>query len=238
MNVSLRFRLVLVLSLLGPLMSCARFNAESENRVGTQYVAYRHALQDFEVSAYALAMDPGPGGYMETENKMVDIANSLSNKQRLDSAQIVLQAYEGPLKNVAGEMDNRLDRLKDAGLNLIEAVHRLPERVRQPFGTRIEEGSSVLSDDSDKLAGSLHSALEVRKKLLKEVIDEKGNVAGVFARRIRQKDQDDWPRIQGGLKEKFNEFNQRKEQLRRDYAAFKGEARIAVDFDDANPPAR
>jgi hypothetical protein len=63
-------------------------------------------------------------------------------------------------------------------------------------------------------------------------------VAGVFARRIRQKDQDDWPRIQGELKEKFIEFNQRKEQLRRDYAAFKGEARIAVDFDDANPPAR
>ena len=227
--------IVLTLSSLVALPRCERPDNGATNLVGAKYVAYRRTLQDFEVRAYVLVADPGPDGYMQTENKLTSVTNSLSNGQRLDFAVSVLATYNGVLKQAAEEMDDHLEKLKDAGLAVIEAVHRLP-RASQP--SKIESDADSLVDTADMLASSLHSALEVRKKLLKEVIDEKGNVAGVFARRIRQKDQDDWPRIQGELKEEFNELNQRKEQMRRDYAAFKGEARIAVDFDDTNPTAR
>ena len=70
-----------------------------------------------------------------------------------------------------------------------------------------------------------------------QLVAEKGNVAAVFGRRIRQKNRDDWPKLQAAMKEEFDRFNQRKEQLRRDYAAFKGETGIAIDFDDSSASA-
>ena len=66
----------------------------------------------------------------------------------------------------------------------------------------------------------------------------KGDVRAVFARRVAPGAADDWPRLQAGLTEQFDRFQQGKEQLRKDYAAFKGEVGLTVDFDDTNLPTR
>jgi hypothetical protein len=227
--------IVLTISSLVALPRCEWRDKSATNLVGAKYVAYRKALLDFEVRAYALAADPGPGGYMETENKLINVTNSLSNNQRLTFALSVLGTYNGALKQVAEEMDDHLEKLKDANLAVIEAVHHLPG-VSQP--SKVESDASSLVDTADKLASHLHTCKDVRQKMLQDIIDMKGNVRGVFARRVALGKADEWPKLQASLTEQFDRFQQQKEQLRKDYAAFKGETGVTADFDDANPPAR
>jgi hypothetical protein len=227
--------IVLTLSSLVALPRCERRDKSATDLVGAKYVAYRKTLLDFEVRAYVLVADPGPGGYMETENKLINVSNSLSNDQRLTFAQGVLGTYNGALKQAAQEMDDYLEKLKDAGLAVIEAVHRLP-RASQP--SKVETDANSLVDTADKLASNLHTCKDVWQRLLQDIIDMKGDVRGVFAQRVGLGKADEWPKLQAGLTEQFDRFQQQKEQLRKDYAAFKGETGVTVDFDDANPPSR
>jgi hypothetical protein len=227
--------IVLSISSLVALPRCERRDKSATDLVGAKYVAYRKTLLDFEVRAYVLVADPGPGGYMQTENKLINVTSSLSNDQRLNSALSVLGTYNGALKQAADEMDDHLEKLKDSDLAVIEAVHRLP-RASQP--SKIESDANSLVDTADKLASSLHICKDVRQRLLQDIIDMKGDVRGVFARRVALGKADEWPKLQAGLTEQFDRFQQQKEQLRKDYAAFKGESGVTIDFDDASPPAR
>ncbi len=206
--------IVLTMSLLVALPRCERRDKSASELVGAKYVAYRRTLQDFEVRAYVLVVDPGPDGCMQTENKLTNVTNSLSNGQRLDFAVSVLATYNGVLKQAAEEMDDHLEKLKDAGLAVIEAVHRLPVGSRPEYAGKVESDASSLVDTADKLASRLHTCKEVRQSLLQDVIDMKGNVRGVFAQRIALGKADDWPKLQAGLTEQFDRFQQQKEQLR------------------------
>jgi hypothetical protein len=205
---SVRFLLiVLTISSLVALPCCERRDKSATDLVGAKYVAYRRTLQDFEVRAYVLVVDPGPDGYMQTENKLTNVTNSLSNGQRLDSAVSVLATYNGVLKQAAEEMDAHLEKLKDAGLAVIEAVHRLP-RASQP--SKVETDANSLVDTADKLASSLHTCKDVRQRLLQDIIDMKGDVRGVFAQRVALGKADEWPKLQAGRTEQFDRFQQQK----------------------------
>jgi len=57
-------------------------------------------------------------------------------------------------------------------------------------------------------------------------------------RRVALGRADEWLKLQACLTEQFDRFQQQREQLRKDYAAFKGETGVTVDFDEANQPAR
>ena len=129
--------IVLTISSLVALPRCEPRDKSATDLVGAKYVAYRKTLLDFEVRAYVLVVDPGPGGYLETENKLINVSNSLSNAQRLTSAMSVLATYNGSLKQAADEMDDHLEKLRNANLAVIEAVHRLPGGSGQNMRARL-----------------------------------------------------------------------------------------------------